>query len=460
MYVMLPRLLSDYNGRSWGKNHCNALQIIGDILIEMRGGPPFNKQVLGNKANRLSRDIVLVKCVGRPLALFTENILGDYVLQKRYVRAWGNLSVDINLCSYDIDRSLAARRNKGFKSYDFITEIKSYLKIITSLLNTESGLYLCGFFARKVSQAKDPIIAGSLARLVEIVNDRGGKHIFIWHTMRLLSRKKADHAGYLSFVEENNGCDPGYPGIDRIFRNPDITRQLSDIETIAGELGIKMEEIWEKAYERTGRNIEAEEINNLLSNMSGIKNVPEVSYKDLLGAYIKRHPETKNLIENYHDEFLRSVIRGMGSGFAYGIITDSFKSLYEEFWIVNKQSMIEKRIEFALPVKEVGNIDRLKQQEIRKNINLSLIEKIWRVLSDRSEQSANNIMPPINELSMKLNKPIQKKQNERVNLEEGMHGMESGKDKIKKEKKRVGKSLKKLEEQKREYEDIAVVMKE
>ncbi len=221
-----------------------------------------------------------------------------------------------------------------------------------------------------------------------------------------------------------------------------------------------MEEIWEKAYERTGRNIEAEEINNLLSNMSGIKNVPEVSYKDLLGAYIKRHPETKNLIENYHDELLRSVIRGMGSGFAYGIITDSFKSLYEEFWIVNKQSMIEKRIEFALPVKEVGNIDWLKQQEIRKNINLSLIEKIWRVLSDRSEQSANNIMPPINELSMKLNKPIQKKQNERVNLEEGMHGMESGKDKIKKEKKRVGKSLKKLEEQKREYEDIAVVMKE
>ena len=82
------------------------------------------------------------------------------------------------------------------------------------------------------------------------------------------------------------------------------------------------------------------------------------------------------------------------------------------------------------------------------------------MLSDRSEQSANNIMPPINELSMKLNKPIQKKQNERVNLEEGMHGMESGKDKIKKEKKRVGKSLKKLEEQKREYEDIAVVMKE
>ncbi len=70
--------------------------------------------------------------------------------------------------------------------------------------------------------------------------------------------------------------------------------------------------------------------------MSGIKNVPEVSYKDLLGAYIKRHPETKNLIENYHDEFLRSVIRGMGSGFAYGIITDSFKSLYEEFWIVNR----------------------------------------------------------------------------------------------------------------------------
>ena len=116
---------------------------------------------------------------------------------------------------------LAARRKKGFKSYDFITEIKSYLKIITSLLNTESGLYLCGFFARKVSQAKDPIIAGSLARLVEIVNDRGGKHIFIWHTMRLLSRKKADQPGYLSFVEENNGCDPGYPRIDRIIWEQD-----------------------------------------------------------------------------------------------------------------------------------------------------------------------------------------------------------------------------------------------
>ncbi|KKL89062.1 hypothetical protein LCGC14_1918470 [marine sediment metagenome] len=110
----------------------------------------------------------------------------------------------------------------------------------------------------------------------------------------------------------------------------------------------------------------------------------------------------------------------MGSGFAYGIITDSFKSLYEEFWIVNKQSMIEKRIEFALPVKEVGNIDKLKHQEIRMNIYLSLIEKIWSVVFDKSEQSADNIMPPINQLSMKLNKPIQKKQNVKVNLEEGI----------------------------------------
>ncbi|MBN2445003.1 MAG: hypothetical protein JXJ04_26850, partial [Spirochaetales bacterium] len=214
-YVIVSRLQGDNNFRKWQDNHFMAFRLISHILKDMGEKSPFDREVLGNKINRLTKDIVLVKYAGKPLSRFPEHQLSDKSLNKRYMEAWGKLNldnsftilflktnilhfmyvmsgkidyqqlitiiehlpeieegfsinfpdnyfsldiskIDMNLYNYDIHSSLESRRQKGYKKYDFVLEIKAYLKIILALLNTQSGIYLCGYFARKLTTAKDP----------------------------------------------------------------------------------------------------------------------------------------------------------------------------------------------------------------------------------------------------------------------------------------------------------------
>ncbi|MCP4134021.1 MAG: hypothetical protein GY754_23825 [bacterium] len=542
MYIMEPRLAADYSWRKWTGTHLSALRIIGDILVAMREQPPFDKEVLGNEANRLSRDVVLVKYVGRPLALFPENQLRDRNLRHRYMEGWFNLALDnsftiifmktnllhfmyalsgkidflqliqiienmpeieagfrenfpddyfqinlrtinINLYNYDIATSINSRKNKGFKSYDFVAEIKAYLKIIAALLNTNSGLYLCGFFAARIAVAKDPVIAETLASLVDVLNDRGGMHIYTWHAKRLLAGEKADHPAYLELVEENNGCDPHYPRIEDIFSDIFIEGQGDAIKEIADELNIPLESILRESAARRGENTDAEEINRLITGISGINMVQDISYKDLLNAYIKQYPWSGEIIDRYREQFfrgedrswdkdlmksfdslgvplhsslLRSVIRGIGAGFSSAPKTATFAALYAEFGEVNQKEHISTSVEFSLPVKETGDVGRLKQQEIRKKINLELIADLWKGLKRSPGDTVNEILPFVNRFSTRLIGPIEKSGTERLQAEERLQNAETDAEKKKLQLTISGleKTLRKLESQRNEFEEI------
>jgi hypothetical protein len=67
----------DYNWRKWQENHLEALQLIADSIYSIKDRPPFNQEHLGSGKTRLARDIVLVKYIGRPLAVVVDFLLGD-----------------------------------------------------------------------------------------------------------------------------------------------------------------------------------------------------------------------------------------------------------------------------------------------------------------------------------------------------------------------------------------------
>ncbi len=491
-YIMVTRLTRDHGWRNWRKNHLKPLELIADILIEMYGKPPFDQPTIGNAGNRLSRDIVLVKYVGRPLALYPEDMLADKAMRTRYIEAWRKLNldsafvilfmktnilnfmyamsgkidlqqliliieqmpeievgfrenfpadifdidlnkIDLNLYNYDIDRSIISRKNKGYKSFDFITEIKAYLNIIIALLNTNAGIFLCGYFARKLSQTKDPVVAGSLARLVSVLNDRGGKHIYIWHAAKLLGKTKLDHPAYLDQIEANGGCDPSYPNIHRIFTPPELTRyDHGYITKAAQELGFSPEELLAEAYARQGRKVEPAVIAYLVKEDV---NIGQIIYKDLINVYIKHHPEAAPIIENYQQQFsagidrewdeeltskidmlgvplhyalLKAVIRGLGTGFSFGSTkSTTFGSLYKEYGLITKQNKLEERIDFKLPKTELGDVGKLREAEIKKKVNVDFVKEVWSGFEEAAGLTINNALPFINELSVKLNEPIE-----------------------------------------------------
>jgi hypothetical protein len=397
-----------------------------------------------------------------------------------------NLSrIDFNLYDYDIKKSLAARKQKGFKSYDFVLEVKAYLKIIIGLLSTNAGIFLCGYFARVLSAARDPVIAGTLARLVEILDDRGGMHIYRWHVRKLRSMNKINHPDYLASIEENGGCDPEYPGAENIFVDIEIQNDDTEILRAARELGISTEALCEQVFARKNLHVNNEEeyINTIIADAGGIRKNGEFTFKDLLNAYIKKHPETGDCINSYRDDFLkgqdrkwhikniepvdklgkwlhgpllRSVIRGIGSGFSYTLKSDSLKSLFDLYGKANKQTAINKRVEFSIPVKKITDPGRLEREEIKTQVNMQLIQSVWDMLSRSGLPSADNILMHVNELALSINQPLEESSDKRQELLNRYAGakIESEKKKINSALKKIDKTLENLEAKKNEYNEV------
>jgi hypothetical protein len=93
-FVVMKRLKDDFNWRQWEIKHIPSLKLILNLLLRLKTAAPFDREKLGDKHLSLSRDVVLVKYVGQPLALFPEAILSDELLTTAYRQAWSQLSLD------------------------------------------------------------------------------------------------------------------------------------------------------------------------------------------------------------------------------------------------------------------------------------------------------------------------------------------------------------------------------
>ena len=480
-YVVLPRMREDYNWRKWQDTHLDALQIIADLIYSVKDKPPFNQEHLGSGKTRLARDVVLVKYIGRPLAQFQLAHLRDKAMLERYANAWQKISlkdalilyfircnvlhfiylmsgkidliqliaivehlpaiehllsgiihrgllnfenIDLTcLYDYDIEHAMQVRNQRGFHSIDFVTEIKTYLGIMQAMLGKASGIYLCFYYTRLLKKYKNPYLAETIFRLVQVIYNRGGMHVYKWHTQKLLAMPRDRMKAYIDLVNSNHGCDPEYPQIRALFRDEEQVRQELEMKDILAHLSLKQQ------LSATGAD--------------------RASFKQVLNTYIKENAGTENVVADYQRQFLegseykwtanfiqqidtisdpekrlylhllllRSVIRGIGTGYSLARKSASFTELFSKYGIVNSQSKINAKTAFIMPV--IPNFHSSADQDAmaRKEVNLAAVEKTWSVLSNTETLNALGTLTYINKWSMELDKPLENALNEKGDLE-------------------------------------------
>jgi hypothetical protein len=520
-FVILPRMRDDYNWRKWQENHLEALQIIADAIYSLKDCPPFNQEHLGSGKTRLARDIVLVKYIGRPLAQFKLQDLRDSAMIEKYISAWqkitlknplilyyirinimrfiylmsgnidliqlitiikqlpliehslstverkGHLKIEniesICLYDYDIENALNARKQRGFLSIDFVTEIKAYLDIIQAMLKKASAVPLCSYYAGLLKRHKDPYIAETLSRLVLVINNRSGMHVYKWHTRKLLGIPRDRMQAYLDLINTHHGCDPEYPEIHILFRDEEQARQDFEMEDILIHLDLRQQ----------------------LSAMGADK----VSFRQVLNAYIKEHPETGSVVADYQrqmlegsehqwtEEFiqqlddisdpdkrmylhlllLRSVIRGIGTGYSLPRKSSSFAGLFAEYGSVKTQPKINVKTDFIMPIIPFFNSSADHDTLARKEVNLVMVEKVWNMLCATETLNTGNILTYINKWSMELDIPLENALNERNDLEIMLKDA-TDKEITEKARKEIAKQVKTTDALRRKKQDYETLM--
>jgi len=484
-YVILPRMRQDFNWRKWKENHIEALQIIAELLITAKGHPPFNQEHIGVGRTKLARDIVLVRYIGRPLALYSLVQLRDEEKLKQYEHAWQKISLkepiclyfmrnnalqfvyimsgkidlvqlvaiieqlpeierafeavvnnkNINLKSikamslydYDINTAIQLRKNAGYYSLDFAIEIKAFFNIVKALILKSTGVYLCAYYASLLKKYLNPVVAEKIYNLVCIIDDRGGMHIYKWHTKRLLGMSKANMHKYLQFLEDHNGCDPQYPRQYLIFRDEDAVRETMDASKLADELGLCE---------------------------TFLKCKTNISYKDLLFAYINKYPDTRESIEKFqnnllsgadslwnkefmkqmdnlgsekrslHGLLLRSVIRGIGLGYSK-LRSFSFEHVFDQYGAVKSIPVMNARTVFQMPIVQIGQSTCEKDKFARKQINLIQIEKVWNALCATEQINADYILSFIDSWIIELKDPFDKAFERKISYEKELQEVQT-----------------------------------
>jgi hypothetical protein len=507
-YVILPRMHQDFNWRKWRENHLEALQIIADLINSIKDRPPFNQEHLGSGKTRLARDVVLVRYIGRPLAQFQLPQLHDSAMLDNYISAWQKISLQtpltlyfmrnnalhflylmsgkidliqliaiiqqlpaieqsfiaafpdgivklkniqsMNLYDYDIENALLIRRQRGFHNLDFTVEIKAYFNIVNALLQKPTGVYLCAYYAGLLNRYKDPDIAEIILKLINIVYDQGGMHIYKWHTEMLLGKHKNDRQTYVDYVEENHGCDPEYPQLIIIFRNEEQTRENTELANLI-------------------TNLRLERYFTVMD---------QISFKQLLNAYVEEHPDSTELITDYqqqllfgldrkwsdeyiqqldqlniHSVLLRSVIRGIGSRYSVPGKSSSFSELLEKYGEVKSQIKIYVNTEFIMPVKQFISSSADQDAVARKQINLIPVEKVWNSMCNTEPLSIGNVLTFINKWAIKLDEPLEIAFNEKVSLENLLNETndEDAKKKTQDKIEKQDKTIKALQNKKQNY---------
>jgi hypothetical protein len=505
-YVMLPRMKDDNNWRKWEENHLEALGIIANLIIAAKQKPPFNRENIEAGHFSLSRDIVLVRYIGRPIAEYKTAQLRDSELLGDYVKAWEKISLKnslsiyfmrrnvlhfvyamsgrldllqlvalieqlpaiekafaaafpeggkhsdkaegVNLFEYDIGGEIHKRKKSGYLAYDFTAEVNAYLEVIKNLLEKNTGVYLCTYYATLFRRYKDPVLARTIARLVKALDDRGGMHIYKWHTKKLVSYRKTDHTAYVEMIEACRGCDPEYPRAERIFRDADIVR--------VGEKKIPLGELFQ-AYlaEHPEKAPLAEKFR---------KDMVEGKDRAWDEAFLR---ELDAFGEDMHLPLLHYAMPGVGTGFSYFGFGKSknFQGMWRQYGGALEHKVPTGAIKFEIPIKEVGQTTAEKENAARDQVNLVPVEKVWNTLNDEDAIGVENARQYINTWSLELNGPIENAFTEKAALEQTLNENESAEEKlgeaeIKKLNKEIGKKGKALEMLRKKKQQFELILTE
>ena len=522
-YIMHPRLTVDRDWRQWPDRHLHSLTLIYRLLKKLRERPPFDRAILGSGGNQLTRDVVLVKYGGKPLSMYSEIDLSDPIKQEEYLNAWQSLSLDnaftiffmkanilhfmysfsgrisfqhliaileqmprieegfrenfpsdwfdinvsaipMSLYDYDIQRSISQRKDRGFKNTDFVRELRAYMKIIISLLQTSAGIYLCGYFAKRLTALKNPDIADRFASLVDVIQDNGGKHIYTWHVRQLLSRKSEDHAAYIHYIADNGGSDPGYPAPRDVFTDADeIYYNEKDSRDVLEQLGITLEDIALSSSRKVER-LDRREItpgmilNGYMYRYPEKKEVIESIIDDICGGEDKnwtteRVEEIDSLGHALHYPIVKRVIRGLSSLLFTGAKSRSFTGLYQQYSIESSRYFRDAGVTFnlsSIDSSRYSSIDHKIRQQVRKQLDVKIFHQAWECLME-SGNGIDGLIRHMNRLSSSLQEPVQKLQEEIIELTRDTDGID---EKLRKKIGKKEKSLEILQTQKAELDAV------
>lgn len=475
-YIIIPRMENDFNWRKW-KEHIKPLEVIAKILIDLKAKPPFNKSIIGSAGLKLVRDIILVKYVGRPLAQYGKTILANEEFIEHYKNIWQNFTLEdaysiyfirrnllnliyklsgrldvqqliklleqipniesafrdsysevirtdnksrtqyqkIHLYDADINISLRDRRVKGFTDFDLAVEANAYINLMTQLSKTNSGIYLSTYFAGILAARKDPVAASSLAHLVSILKDDEGMYIYIWHANNMLKAKAEDYSRFIRQVEYNRGVHPSYPDLNNIFSDNFSSEELDELIELANQLGIEI---------TPGEPITfVLLLNRYLKNEPRINSIYEKFRTDLINGQ-DRSWDTKILNridsvfnEKLHKALLKSVIKGIGTGYARGIKSNSLKGLYSDYKQLNSLPFPEVYHNFHLAETKELSTNSLKDSELSKKINYKTIAKIWYCLFPKNEgKDLQAIVQKLNKMTIGKQKALLNKREALISL--------------------------------------------
>ncbi len=478
-YVVMPRMEFDFNYRDWEKNHLEVLYNIFNIIKEIKQSPAFESAVLGTDNIRLARDVVLIKYIGRPLAFLQAKQFKDKSLIDRYIMHCRNmvfknsLSVyflkyntihflsamsgrielfqiveilektekitlglqarstekfyskiienhNFNLYGLDIVKSLSSRLEKGYKISDLIKEFGLYLSLIKSLLNRSIGLYLCKGFVKDFSKTVNFEKKSHLLELSTVLRDSNSIHFFAWHRRKMSLENNFKH--FIDALEENNGCHPEYPRIEDIFTVTDDSKEHSAVINIINKLNIPIE---------------------ILNKVTKSSNY---SFRDIINAYILQFPGKEPVIRQFQDDcvsgrerswlsddikqfdglgttfhtvLMRSVIRGIGRGYALSSTRSStLHKLKEKYGEADTQPFVRLSSDFCIPRSDYFDQDKIIENEIRAQINLTEIENILENITKQESKDVNSISTFIRNELLSYTEPIENAQNTAISIGE------------------------------------------
>jgi hypothetical protein len=322
--------------------------------------------------------------------------------------------------------SYEVRKKKAFKRYDYVRELKAYLKITAKLLSKAFGIYILSFYANLLKRNINSKKAEMHAKLITLLDERLGMHGYKWHSLKfnLLSDEEQDR--YLQLID-THGIDPDYPNIEEYFVTPQVLEENQLIRQFADSIGVTENDL----AAVFGQDIEIENTENHLNNyfqlLSGFKRRQKYSYKDIMNAYLAKHPDSKDIIDKYKNDVLslkdrnweendikqfdglnifklliKIVIRGHAvSSFVIQKFS-SFKELFFLYKEVNRLPLIPIKYDFSLPLYNYQDVDEIKETSIRKQVNFSLIYDLWSLFENEANMQINEFIPLLNNIYLSL----------------------------------------------------------
>jgi len=473
-YVVLPRMVDDFDWRNWSERHYSALAIIADLVIKTKQTPPFDQPMLGTANYRLSRDIVIVKYFARPLAKLSFKELSSQQHQKEYLKIWGELYLDNSLQIYflkrnvlpalfffsanlefanliqimqnlpiieasfrefysseqyekDIDSlkihlyhenfnvSLQARHKKKFTRHHFTKELRAYLRIMAQLLSARSGLYLCSYFAILLSRKKDPIIADALHRLLTMIRDSGGMYVYKWHADQVVNMPKDRIEQFLVEVQSNRGIHPQYPWIHTIFSRRTSQAKKDELQKLAEGLGL-WDETLKKAYqidELSERTI----LNHLKNTRPDARRLIEKAQHDIARGVEQNWPASfiSSLDKIGPGTFrlvLKATVPALYTGYSFRILHETFTDLFAQRESLASHLHLGIQRTFPLATYKVETQPRHIEDKVRAKINLKTLEFTFGLLTQQPRTEITAALAPINAMWQEVDRRVRQMQSE------------------------------------------------